>query len=131
MKRWKVEYSVLPIEGEPIDDSFIVESFDIGEVFRWGKEQLAEKYPPETVREVVIWDIGIMNNYVFTQETAEACVDIPAEDEWSVHVLMEESNFSVDYETGDSPEPEKIRVVFRGLKQHVEHLRSLYQEEKG
>ena len=131
MKRWKVEYSVLPVEGEPIDDSFIVESSDIGEVFRWSKEQLAEKYPPDTVREVVIWDIGIMNNYVFTQEAAEACVDIPAEDEWSVHALMEESNLSVDYETGDSPEPEKIRVVFRGLKQHVEHLRSLYQEEKG
>lgn len=127
-KRWKIEYSVLPVEGELISDSFVLESADAGAAFQSGQALLASKYPPETVREVVIWDVGIMDHNVFTKDNVEAILDIPADEEWCIHTMIDDEDLFVECETEDSPEPGKVRVNLCGIKQHIDILKSLFKE---
>ena len=69
------------MEGELVSDSFVLESADIASALQSGQAALAVKYPPKTVREVVIWDIGMMNHNAFTKDNVEAILDIPADEE--------------------------------------------------
>lgn len=127
-KRWKVDYSVLPLKGELISDAFILQSADVGSAFRWSQAFLADKYPPETVREVVIWDIGMMNHNVFTKGNVDVILDIPADEEWRIHTLIDEQDLFVECATEESLEQGKIRVRLCGVKQHIDLLKSLFQE---
>lgn len=127
-KRWKIDYSVLPLEGELVSDFFVLESADIASALQSGQAALAVKYPPETVREVVIWDIGMMNHNAFTKDNVEAILDIPADEEWRIYSLIDDENLFVECETGDSPEPDKVRVNLCGVKQHIDILKSLFKE---
>lgn len=116
------------MEGDLISDFFILESADAGSALLSGQAILAGKFPPETVREVVIWDVGMMNHNVFSKDNVEAILDIPADEEWRIHSLIDDQDLFVECETEDSPEPENVRVYLCGVKQHIDILKSLFQE---